>query len=230
MLAKKILIPVVLVLIGIAIGGTFLGQHIASQEPPKVYKTTQPSQPQERETTAPASPQTSESGHWHGDEWHADDAHSEGGNPEGMASVLNADRQARIDAEIEAARQQGATDAEILKRLQAAGHQGETDSQRQEALYTQRVTLYLKDREAWNKKFHQAHTERMQAGEAIVSFIPNLSRDLSHKETVEYFNNLSDAERKRLQAEIRALIEKRDAAEKKLEAVMQEEPVYPTKE
>ncbi|MDE0012251.1 MAG: hypothetical protein OXU36_13965 [Candidatus Poribacteria bacterium] len=231
MLQKKIWIPICIVLIAVMSFGIYYGQMTANQQPVKVYKTTQSSLQPASETTqvkAASTLQTSESGHWHGDEWHTDDAHSEGSNPEGMASVLNADRQARIDAEIQAARQQGATDAEILKRLQAAGHQGETDSQRQEALYTQRVTLYLKAREAWNKKFHQAHTERMQAGEAIVSFIPNLSRDLSHKETVEYFNNLSDAERKRLQAEIRALIEKRDAAEKKLEAVMQEEPVYPT--
>ncbi len=97
----------------------------------------------------------------------------------------------------------------------------------QEALYRQRVRQYLKDREEWNKKFHQAHTERMQAGEAVVSFIPNLSPNRSAEAIATYLNSLSDAERKQLFAEYDVLVAKSEAAIKKLEAVKQEEPIFP---
>lgn len=75
MLAKKFWIPVVCVLIGVAIGGTFLGKHVASQAPVKVINTV-PSEP--IDVSKPATPkppppgETVESGHWHGNEWHAD--------------------------------------------------------------------------------------------------------------------------------------------------------------
>lgn len=232
MLQKKIWIPICIVLIAVMSFGIYYGQMRANQQPVKVYKTTQSSlQPTRSTTDIPAaSPQTKESEHWHSDEWHADDAHSKGGNPENMASDLNADRQSRIDAEIQEAHQQGATDAEILKRLQAAGHQVESYSEIQKALHRQSVRQYLKDREVWNKKFYQAHTERMQAGEAIVSFISDRSPNGSPEEISEYFNNLSDAERKQLSAEFDVLSEKRNAAIKRLQSIMQEEPVFPTKE
>ena len=65
MFAKKFWIPVVLVLIGVAIASTFWGQHIASQEPTKVYKTTQASQP--AASTTSAQQEVSEGGHFHAD-------------------------------------------------------------------------------------------------------------------------------------------------------------------
>ncbi len=133
-------------------------------------------------------------------------------------------------AEIEAAHQQGATDAEILSKLQAAGHPIETDAEIQPALHRQSIRQYLKDREVWNKKFHQAHTERTQAGWAIVSFISNLSPDRSPEEIAAYLDSLNDTERKELFADFDVRIKKRDAAIKKLEAVKQEEPVFPNKE
>ncbi len=65
---KQIWIPIVLVLIGVAIGGTFWGQYIASQEPIKVYKTTQPAE-QPASRTTEVSPTD---GHVHADgTWHA---------------------------------------------------------------------------------------------------------------------------------------------------------------
>ena len=70
MLQKKFWIPVLLVLIGVAIGGTFWGKHIASQEPVKTYKPVEFQQ-----STAPKPPppgETYETGHWHGDEWHSE--------------------------------------------------------------------------------------------------------------------------------------------------------------
>ncbi len=74
MLQKKIWIPVLLVLIGFAIGGTFVGRHIASQEPVRVINVVTP-EPVDRSESTPAETQpapAAEGGHWHGDEWHAE--------------------------------------------------------------------------------------------------------------------------------------------------------------
>ena len=208
---KKSWIPIVCVLIGVAIGGTLWSQHLSSQEPIKIYQTT-PMERQER----------SEGGHWHGDEWHAEPHEPSVSESE----ITEEDQQARIDAEIEAARHLGASDAEILKNLQAAGYPVDADFEIHAALYRQRVRQYLKDREAWNQKFHQAHTERMQVGRGLFDFIP----DGSPKEIQAYFSGLSDAEKKQLQAKILEQMSKIDTSDKKLDAVAQEEPIFPTKE
>lgn len=224
---KRVWIPILIVLLAVIGCSLFYSQKTTNQEPITIIKPVEMKQ-----STAPKPPllgETHETGHWHGDHWRANDAHSEASIAESIVSDLNTDPQARIDAEIEAAHQQGATDAEILKQLQAAGHQVDADSDIQEALYRQRVRQYLKDREEWNQKFHQAHTERMQASEAVVSFIPNLSPNRSAEEITKYLDSLSDDERKQLFAEYDALVAKSEAAIKKLDAVKQEEPVYPTK-
>ena len=98
-----------------------------------------------------------------------------------------------------------------------------SDAERQEALYQERYRQYDIDSKAWKEKFRLAFTERMQAAEALVNIIP----DASPEELVEYFNRLSDAERKQLTAKLEELIENRDAAIRKLDAIEQEEPVRP---
>ncbi|MXV83806.1 hypothetical protein F4X88_14390 [Candidatus Poribacteria bacterium] len=81
MLLKKFWIPVLLVLIGVAIGVTFWGyQHVASQAPVKIINpvTADPVDTSKPATPKPPPPgETAESGHWHGQEWHAD-AHTPG--------------------------------------------------------------------------------------------------------------------------------------------------------
>lgn len=72
MLVKKFWIPVVLVLIGVAIGGTFWRQHIASQEPIKVYKSVELDRKAEPRKAA-EPPDISEQEHFYADStWHAD--------------------------------------------------------------------------------------------------------------------------------------------------------------
>ena len=72
MLVKKFWIPVVLVLIGVAIGGTFWRQHIASQEPIKVYKSVELDRKAELRKAA-EPPDISEQEHFYADStWHAD--------------------------------------------------------------------------------------------------------------------------------------------------------------
>lgn len=75
MLDKKFWIPILLVLIGVAIGGTFWGKHVASQAPVKVIHAVTPDPVERSQPAAPKNPppgETAESGHWHGDEWHAE--------------------------------------------------------------------------------------------------------------------------------------------------------------
>ena len=76
MLKKKFWVPILLMLIGVAIGGTFWGyQHVASQDPVKIINAVMPDSV---DTSKPATPkppppgETAESGHWHGEEWHAE--------------------------------------------------------------------------------------------------------------------------------------------------------------
>ena len=75
MFAKQFWVPILLMLIGVAIGGIFVGRHIASQEPVKVINAVTPDPV---DTSTPATPklqppgETAESGHWHGAEWHAE--------------------------------------------------------------------------------------------------------------------------------------------------------------
>ena len=96
-----------------------------------------------------------------------------------------------------------------------------------EALYRQRVRRYLKDREVWNQKFQQAHTERMQAGQAVVSFIPSLSQNRSAEEIAAYLDSLSGPEKEELFSEYDALVAKSEAAIRKLDAIQREKPVFP---
>ncbi|MYA58820.1 hypothetical protein F4X88_21295, partial [Candidatus Poribacteria bacterium] len=76
MLLKKFWIPVLLVLIGVAIGVTFWEyQQVASQAPVKIISpvTADPVDTSKPATPKPPPPgETYESGHWHGEEWHAE--------------------------------------------------------------------------------------------------------------------------------------------------------------
>ena len=75
MLDKKFWIPILLVLIGVAIGGTFWGKHVASQAPVKVINAVTPDPVDASQPATPKPPppgETYETGHWHGDEWHAE--------------------------------------------------------------------------------------------------------------------------------------------------------------
>ena len=73
--ANKIWIPIVFILIGVAIGSTFWGQHIASQEPVKVFTAVTPEPALESVTLSPPG-ETAESGDDHVNEWDAEAAES----------------------------------------------------------------------------------------------------------------------------------------------------------
>ena len=74
MLQKKIWIPLVIFLIGVAIGGTFWRKHIMSQESMKVYKTTPlPTQRQGVNQTLEGT--EAEGGHFHADGTWQPEAH-----------------------------------------------------------------------------------------------------------------------------------------------------------
>lgn len=91
-------------------------------------------------------------------------------------------------------------------------------------LYNQRVDQYLSDREQWNIKFRQAHNDRLSAGKMLIDIIP----DGSAEDISNYFNNLSDEQRKQLERKLNELVKNRDALDKRLNSLKKEEPKFPS--
>ena len=90
--------------------------------------------------------------------------------------------------------------------------------------YYQRIEQYFRDREEWNNTFSQAHSERMLAGKMLIDIIP----DGSAEDISEYFNTLSDEQRQQLEQKLTAQINKRDASIERLNLVKKNEPVFPS--
>lgn len=70
MSAKKVWIPILIVLLAVVFSGLLYSQKTTNQNAAKIIKTVEAEQ-----STAPKPPlpgETAESGHWHGDEWPAD--------------------------------------------------------------------------------------------------------------------------------------------------------------
>ena len=99
-----------------------------------------------------------------------------------------------------------------------------SDAEKQHTLYQQRVKQHLKDHAQWMENFSKAHTERMQAGQELLQLF---SDTLEKRERINRFGDaeFSDAERQEIAAKVEKLKENIDAAVKKLDAVMKEEPV-----
>ena len=91
-------------------------------------------------------------------------------------------------------------------------------------LYDQQVEQYLNDREQWNMKFRQAHNDRLSASKMLIDIIP----DGSAEDISNYFNNLSDEQRKQLERKLSELIKNRDALDERLNSLKKEEPKFPS--
>ena len=73
MLAKKVWIPILIVLLAVVFSGLIYSQRTATQEPVTKIRTVETQQ-----SNAPKPPppgETHETGHWHGDYWHAAPPH-----------------------------------------------------------------------------------------------------------------------------------------------------------
>lgn len=226
MLKKKFWIPSVFCLICVVIALIFTGyQRGASQPPVKIYKSVEVQQPT---TLKPPPPgETYETGHWHGDEWHSE-AHEPvvkvDDTPENVLPHLNldADLQARLNAESEVSRQQGETDAErqarLVEVLEDAGHRFATDAEIQDAEYRKRLKQWAKDYDTWKPIEDEAYTEWMEANEALLNLIDEVTRP-------GFSDNISDLERQQLITKVQDMRERRIATSQKLETIRQKTSV-----
>ena len=223
MFAKKIWIPILLVLIGFAIGGTFVGRHIAShQEPVKVINVVTPepvdrSQPTQAETqSAPAA----EGGHWHGDEWHADP--HEPAPVETLAPVNELQQDVDIPVEDTTSVSDRLTLGQILAERGTDIYNIDLNEVPPDL---RRKVQYFREKKVWSEKWEKANTDWFQAGKNLDNIGP---RDA--EEYTKYIRSLSETEKREHTARLKDALEKYRAASETLDAISQEEPIYPNEE
>ena len=228
MLAKKIWIPILLILIGIAIGSTFWGKHVASQEPLKTYHPVITESADDSKSTA-EDPQ----GHVHADgTWHAGDTHNEGGISQVGVVNPNAELRDRVLKEMESARQQGKTDAEVQAHgnavLEAAGYPTANDAEIQEALYRKRYMQWIPKHREHTEKMELLEREWEQTFEEANALAPDLNDPLARRDFLQRVSRMTDAEKQSLAEKVMAAHKKFLAAWERLEKHREEEPVPPT--
>lgn len=208
----------------LTVGGTLLYlQHIKQQtadesiHPEVSIKTLTSKQP----TTAegPVN-ETSHGGHVHKDvTWHAAEAPgdtSQGGDMLTGDAAWTPTKTGKPQIEEQNAELLASQKASMAKR--AAYEEAHAN-------YKQALLQYFETHKKWQEKHRKAFTERMKESRAFVDLsIPGSTPE----DIAEYFNSLSDAERKQRNAKIKVQDERLKAADKKLDAVQQEEPVRPT--
>ena len=219
MLAKKFWIPVLLVLIGVAIGGTFWGKHVGSQEPVRVITPVTPEPVDRSQPTQAETPPAAEGGHWHGDEWHADphEPVQEVVVPVSNApEVLSAERLLDLPAE---------TLSDVLVKSYVEKHREQyPDCEDHEAVLVDAkrdAAFYLADREYVEKdRVLHAEWERVHFEE-----YEELRQRAVEIQNIPY--HLSKSERLSIVAELQAWKKKSDALDKRQEALRKEKPVSP---
>ena len=179
MLAKKFLIPVLLVLIGVAMGGTFWGKHVASQAHTQVINAVTPepvdrSQPTQAEThPAPAA----EGGHWHGDEWHADE--HEPAPVETLAPVNELQQDVDIPVEDTTSVSDRLTLGQILAERGTDIYNIDLNEVPPDL---RRKVQYFREKKVWSEKWEKANTDWFQAGKNLdeIDRLHSLLRGVIH--------------------------------------------------
>ena len=218
MLAKKIWIPVLLVLIGFAIGGTFVGRHIASQEPVRVINVVTPepvdrSQPTQAETQPAAA---AEGGHWHGDEWHADPHEPSDVIPEPMRDTpefLSAERLLDLPAE---------TLSDVLVKSYVDEHfEAYPDCQEHESVLAdarREADFYFADTQ-WFEERQAASAEFKRLGEELDRYTEK-SRNFDYE-------RMSAQEKQEKAAYLEDWQKRYDTAFEKTREISRQNPVHP---
>lgn len=216
MFRKNFWMPLVIFLIGVAIGGTFWRKHIMSQEPMKVYKTTPlPTQRQGVNQTPEGT--EAEGGHFHADgTWHA---------PPHTSIVLPGDTvspAAVSPAEDTTSALNGLTLGQVVAERGTDIYNIDLNAIPPDF---RRKAQYFRDKKVWLEKWNKANTEWFQAGETLDNIGP---RDA--EEYAAYIRSLSETEKLEHASKLEDALKKYQAARKNLDAVSQEEPVYPNEE
>ena len=201
----------------IVVGGTLYLKHVERETVEELARTNQRIKTlTEKQPPTPEAPvgDTLHGGHFHEDgTWHAE-PHETPVRPAAEVSLPQTQTATRQPLVIV----QGNPITDPIAEAQLS------DAEKQHTLYQQRVKQHLKDHAQWMENFSKAHTERMQAGQELLQLF---SDTLEKRERINRFGDaeFSDAERQEIAAKVEKLKENIDAAVKKLDAVMKEEPV-----
>ncbi|MCY3721128.1 MAG: hypothetical protein OXG97_02800 [Candidatus Poribacteria bacterium] len=231
MLLKKFWIPVLLVLIGVAIGVTFWEyQQVASQAPVKIISpvTADPVDTSKPATPKPPPPgETYESGHWHGEEWHAEphepviaeEVPFEDGSFE---EIVDPDLADFTDEEL--------ATYERVRRNQVIRHQQKyPDCQDYEAVWedADRHAKWWVGYKKWSAESDKRYEEWKKVLKDQDEFFDDLYLNMSPEERMAFLENMSDAEKASLVAELEDWDKREAAAYKRYDEFKQEKPVEP---
>lgn len=243
--AKKIWIPIVFILIGIAIGSTFWGQHIASQEPVKVFTAVTP-EPASETVELPHSGETAESGHDHVDESDAEAAeighdHVDEWDVEHyeLLEVLDAPAEHSRGVDIEAyesslahlTAEQRARYNRVLRNYIARHYNKYPDCQDHEAVTDDAHHLarwYVEEHKPYWEKYWAANDEVKKVSAEFSEFFDIYYLDMSAEERRQFTNNMSDAEKASLKASLKDLRKRIDIAWEKYGEVREGRTPMPT--
>ncbi len=215
--ANKIWIPIVFILIGVAIGSTFWGRHIASQEPVKVFTAVTPEPASESVKQSPPG-ETAESGDDYLDAWEVEHAES-GGAPVDAWEVEHAEllevpdapeeQPIGVDLEVYEASlshltaEQRARYDRVRDNYVARHYNKYPDSQNHEAVWEDADRLakwYVEEHKPYWEKFWAASHELKEARAEYYEFFDDYYLNKSAEERRQYLNNMSDAEKESVKA------------------------------
>jgi hypothetical protein len=238
MFAKKFWIPIILVLIGVAIGGTFFRQHIASQEPTTTINPVT-AEPVEVERAGPKPPppgETTETGHWHGDQWHAE-PHEIAETPLPKSKwqsgdVWYPDNYTQTDIEKDLAKKPASTDEEYHRR--ALKHQVNfnlrkhrekyPDCTEHEAVLTDAIRFaeWVLADQAFMDKYSELTDEFTRLTDEVVLLFEKYNYRPAYEAT-----HIPEAERLKDTNRIRVINAQLDDHSRRRDALNRETPIYP---
>lgn len=199
MLEKKIWMLILIVLFAVIGFCIFYGRSVENKAPVKIYK------PVEVETTKPTETEesvtdTATQGHFHEDGTFHAEPHEKTTQPTRPPSVIA----------------QGTPTSDRISEMLSS-------EAAKIALSQQLKEQYLKDSKAWWEIFAKAHAERLQVVEEGKGILPPAG-DRSY----DYVKHLSDAEKREIVAQLKAYMERYEAASEKEDAIFQARPVWKT--
>ena len=242
--ANKIWIPIVFMLIGVGIGSTFWGRHLASQEPVKVFTAVTP-EPASESVKPAHTGETAESGHGRVNEWDAEAAESGHGRvnewdaePSELLEVpdVTAEQPRGVDIEAYEASLSHLTAEQrelynrVLHNYIARHYKKYPDSQNHEAVWEDADRLarwYVEEHKPYWEKFWAASDEVKKVTAEYNEFFDEYYLNMSAEERRQYRNNMSDAEKESLKAYLIDLRKRIDIAWEKYEEAREGRPPMP---
>ena len=229
MLQKKIWIPVLLVLIGFAIGGTFVGRHIASQEPVRVINVVTPEPVERSQPTQAETQPAADGGHWHGDEWHADAHEPVVEAPAPVEDYVDEELAAYEASLSHFTDEERATYDRALQGEIARHHEKYPDCQDHEAVFedADQNAKWWVGYKKWSEEWDESRAEWKKILTENDDFYDNFYLNMSADERKAFLKNMSDADRASLIEKLKDSEERLEVASQRSDEVNQRKPIEP---